>query len=90
MAEPRAKDAQSRRERLIERMTFSAAVRLTTALINRLCSKPFDRTHFFLDGHVSGIKNLVYDKAIDMALLYGAICSADRGDRLVALARLRD
>jgi hypothetical protein len=90
VAEPRAKDAQSRRERLIERMTFSAAVRLTTALINRLCSKPFDRTHFFLDGHVSGIKNLVYDKAIDMALLYGAICSADRGDRLVALARLRD
>jgi len=58
--------------------------------MNRLSSKPFDRVHVFLDGHVSGIKNLVYDKAIDMALLYGAICSADKADRLVALARLRD
>ena len=78
------------RERLIERLTFSAQVRSTTATINRLCSKPFDRMHFFLDGHVSGIKNLVYDKAIDMALLYGAICSGVREERLVALARLRD
>ena len=80
----------SRREALASRMTFSAEVRRTTATMNRLSSKPFDRVHVFLDGHVSGIKNLVYDKAIDMALLYGAIRSADKADRLVALARLRD
>ncbi len=80
----------SRREAIASRLTFSAEVRSTTATINRLCSKPFDRMHFFFDGHVSGIKNLVYDKAIDMALLYGAICSANGADRLVALARLRD
>jgi hypothetical protein len=79
-----------RRDRLLERLTFSAEIRSTTETINRLCSKPFDRSRFFWDGHVSGIKNLVYDKAIDMALLYGAICSASKDDRLVALARLRD
>jgi hypothetical protein len=90
MAEPIAESERTSREKLISSLTFSADVRSTTATINRLCSKPFDRMHFFFDGHVSGIKNLVYDKAIDMALLYGAICSANREDRLVALARLRD
>ncbi|MGA2545355.1 MAG: hypothetical protein ABSF43_02315 [Rectinemataceae bacterium] len=90
MAEPIAKKAQTSRERLIEGLTFSSEVRSTTATINRLCSRPFDRMHLFFDGHVSGIKNLVYNKAIDMALLYGAIRSTNREDRLVALARLRD
>jgi hypothetical protein len=65
-------------------------MRATTATVNRLCSKPFDRRHLFYEGHVGGIKNLVYDKAIDMALLYRAICSGRGEDRLVALARLRD
>jgi len=89
---PRARreSRDSRREALVSRLTFSAGVRKTTAAMNRLSSKPFDRVHVFLDGHVSGIKNLVYDKAIDMALLYGAICSGLKADRLVALARLRD
>jgi hypothetical protein len=90
VTEPVARGAEARREALASRLTFSAEVRSNTATINRLCSKPFDRAHFFFDGHVSGIKNLVYNKAIDMALLYSAICSASREDRLVALARLRD
>jgi hypothetical protein len=86
----RRKALASLRDALASRLTFSAGVRKTTAAINRLSSRPFDRVHIFLDGHVSGIKNLVYDKAIDMALLYGAICSGIKADRLVALARLRD
>ena len=90
MSDIPAKDARRPRRSLIEILTFSDEVRKTTAAINRLCSKPFDGTRLFLDGHVSGIKNLVYDKAIDMALLYGAIRSADRNGRLLALARLRD
>lgn len=73
-----------------EKLTFSPAIRATTATINRLCSRKLERRHLFLEGHVGGIKNLVYDKAIDMALLYQAICSGKGPDRLVALARLRD
>jgi hypothetical protein len=88
--DPRSEAAASRREALASRLTFSAEIRNTTAAINRLCSEPFDRSRLFLGGHVSGIKNLVYNKAIDMALLYVATCSASREDRLVALARLRD
>jgi hypothetical protein len=75
---------------LRERLTFSDEVRRTTAAINRLCGKAPERARLFYDGHVSGIKNLVYDKAIDMALLYVATCSGDRGTRLLALERLRD
>ncbi len=71
-------------------LTFNDDIRATTAAINRLSSKTLDQHHFFFDGHVSGIKNLVYNKAIDMALLYRAICSPNRSVRLVALARLRD
>ncbi|HTX71688.1 MAG TPA: hypothetical protein VMC79_02595 [Rectinemataceae bacterium] len=75
---------------LKDRLTFSDDIRATTAAINRLCGKRLDERHFFFDGHVSGIKNLVYNKAIDMALLYRATCSGSRSTRLVALARLRD
>jgi hypothetical protein len=71
-------------------LTFNDEIRATTAAINRLSSKALEEQHFFFDGHVSGIKNLVYNKAIDMALLYRAICSPNRSVRLVALARLRD
>lgn len=71
-------------------LTFNENIRSTTAAINRLSAKKLDQSHFFFDGHVSGIKNLVYNKAIDMALLYRAICSQNRSIRLVALARLRD
>jgi hypothetical protein len=75
---------------LRERLTFSDEVRRTTAAINRLCGKAPERARLFYDGHVSGIKNLVYNKAIDMALLYNATCLGDRDTRLAALARLRD
>jgi hypothetical protein len=75
---------------LRDRLTFGAEVRATTATINRLCGKAPEKTHIFFDGHVSGIKNLVYNKAIDMALLYNATCYGDRETRLAALARLRD
>jgi len=75
---------------LKERLTFSDEVRATTATINRLCGKAPEKMHLFFDGHVSGIKNLVYNKAIDMALLYNATCFGDRDTRLAALSRLRD
>ncbi len=90
MQEKIAEGRRAARKRIVEALTFSREIRRTTATVNRLISKPFDRTHLFHEGHVSGIKNLVYDKAVDMALLYGAICSSQRDDRLRALARLRD
>ncbi|MDP3179814.1 MAG: hypothetical protein Q8M76_18030, partial [Spirochaetaceae bacterium] len=71
-------------------LTFDAEIRATAASIERLCRKSPEKMRLFFDGHVSGIKNLVYGKAADMALLYAAIRSADRDSRLRALARLRD
>jgi len=72
------------------RLTFNGEIRSATATINRLCGRPTKKMRFFFDGHVSGIKNLVYNKAIDMALLYNATCFGQREVRLRALARLRD
>jgi hypothetical protein len=81
---------EERVRRLRDALTFSDEIRSTTAAIDRLCARGPDKARFFFDGHVSGIKNLVYDKATDMALLYVATCSGDRDTRLVALERLRD
>lgn len=79
-----------RAQRLKRSLTFSDEVRSTTATINRLCGRRPDRSRLFFDGHVSGMKNLVYGKAVDMAQLCNAIRRGDRELRLVALARLRD
>ena len=81
---------RGRLDELKESLTFSDDIRAATSAINRLIGKPTRKMRFFFAGHVSGIKNLVYNKAIDMALLYNATCYGDRDMRLRALERLRD
>ncbi len=84
------REIDARLEGIARALTFDDEVRTSTDTINRLCARSANKTHFFFGCHVSGIKNLVYSKAIDMALLYNAIRSAHRDTRLRALERLRD
>ncbi len=70
--------------------TFSPEIYATVRTLNELLDRDIADIHFFFEGHVRGFKEVVYEKPLDMALLYVAIRSNDPDLRLRALKRLME